>query len=94
MNNEDVIKSALKKVESQQEKEIFNVDEHWEVRGALEKRISKKPIKTVRKVVAFGNYYYYECPCCGNAFLKKWVNERQQSGFCWMCGQKLDWKGV
>lgn len=33
----------------------------------------------------------YLCPTCGNACLEKYMNERQNTMFCWNCGQKLDW---
>ena len=34
---------------------------------------------------------YYTCPTCGNCLLTEMMNERQNTGYCWDCGQRLDW---
>ena len=58
---------------------------------ALEKQIPKKPRKTDSYRGIFRRIYAYVCPTCGNACLEKQENERQDTMFCWNCGQKLDW---
>ncbi len=60
---------------------------------ALEKQIAKKPRKTNSYRGIFRRIYAYVCPNCGNACLEKQANERQDTMFCWNCGQKLDWGG-
>ena len=59
---------------------------------ALEKQIPKKPRKTDSYRGIFRRIYAYVCPTCGNACLEKQENERQDTMFCWNCGQKLDWE--
>lgn len=58
---------------------------------ALEKQIQKKPRKTDSYRGVLKRVYAYVCPTCGNACLEKYMNERQNTMFCWNCGQKLDW---
>ena len=58
---------------------------------ALEKQIPKKPRKTDSYRGIFRRIYAYVCPTCGNACLEKQENERQDTMFCWNCGQKIDW---
>lgn len=58
---------------------------------ALEKQMPKKPRKTDSYRGIFRRIYAYVCPTCGNACLEKQENERQDTMFCWNCGQKLDW---
>jgi hypothetical protein len=58
---------------------------------ALKKQIPKKPRKTDSYRGMLIRVYAYECPTCGNACLEKYMNERQNTTFCWNCGQKLDW---
>ena len=58
---------------------------------ALEKQIPKKPRKTDSYRGVLKRVYAYVCPTCGNACLEKYMNERQNTMFCWNCGQKLDW---
>ena len=59
---------------------------------ALEKQIPKKPRKTDSYRGVLKRVYAYVCPTCGNACLEKYMNERQNTMFCWDCGQKLDWR--
>lgn len=59
--------------------------------NALEKQIPKKPRKTDSYRGVLKRVYAYVCPTCGNACLEKYMNERQNTMFCWNCGQKLDW---
>lgn len=61
--------------------------------NALEKQVPKKPRKTNSYRGIFRRIYAYVCPNCGNACLEKQANERQNTMFCWNCGQKLDWGG-
>lgn len=58
---------------------------------ALEKQIPKKPRKTDSYRGVLKKVYAYVCPTCGNVCLEKYMNERQNTTFCWDCGQKLDW---
>jgi rubrerythrin len=58
---------------------------------ALEKQIPRKPRKTDSYRGVLKRVYAYVCPTCGNACLEKYMNERQNTTFCWDCGQKLDW---
>lgn len=58
---------------------------------ALEKQIPRKPRKTDSYRGVLKRVYAYVCPTCGNACLEKYMNERQNTMFCWNCGQKLDW---
>ena len=58
---------------------------------ALEKQIQKKPRKTDSYRGVLKRVYAYVCPTCGNACLEKYMNERQNTMFCWNCGQKIDW---
>ena len=34
---------------------------------------------------------YYTCQTCGNCLLTEMMNERQNTNYCWDCGQRLDW---
>lgn len=58
---------------------------------AREKQIPKKPRKTDSYRGVLKKVYAYVCPTCGNVCLEKYMNERQNTVFCWDCGQKLDW---
>ena len=62
--------------------------------NALEKQIPKKPRKTDSYRGVLKRVYAYVCPTCGNVCLEKNINERQNTMFCWNCGQKLDWSDV
>ena len=59
--------------------------------NALEKQVAKKPRKTDSYRGVLKRVYAYVCPTCGNVCLEKYMNERQNTMFCWNCGQKLDW---
>lgn len=61
---------------------------------ALERQIPKKPRKTDSYRGVLKRVYAYVCPTCGNVCLEKYMNERQNTMFCWNCGQKLDWGDV
>jgi len=58
---------------------------------ALEKQIPKNPRKTDSYRGVLKRVYAYVCPTCGNVCLEKYMNERQNTMFCWNCGQKIDW---
>ena len=60
--------------------------------NALKKQKPKKPRKTDSYRGVLKRVYAYVCPTCGNACLEKYMNERQNTMFCWNCGQKLDWE--
>lgn len=62
-----------------------------ECRAAAVKQAEKKPRKTDSYRGIFRRIYAYVCPTCGNACLEREANERQDTMFCWNCGQKLDW---
>lgn len=62
--------------------------------SAIEKQIPKKPRKTDSYRGMLIRVYAYACPTCGNACLEKYMNERQNTMFCWNCGLKLDWGDV
>ena len=62
-----------------------------------ERDIPKKPIKNQMGKISFldkiiGVEVTYTCPSCGNALLKHYMNERQETRYCWDCGQMLDWR--
>lgn len=58
---------------------------------ALEKQMPKKPRKTDSYRGVLKRVYAYACPTCHNVCLEKYMNERQNTTFCWDCGQHLDW---
>ena len=62
-----------------------------ECRVAREKQIPKKPRKTDSYRGLINKIYAYTCPMCGNACLERWANERQETMYCWNCGQRLQW---
>lgn len=58
-----------------------------------EKQIPKKPKRNnTLASKLFHKTSCYTCPTCGNGLLTKRMNERQNTRFCWDCGQKLDWR--
>lgn len=69
------------------------------LRELVEKATPKKPIKnkTGREKTSFLGKIFeiedtYTCPNCGNALLEHYMNERQETRYCWCCGQSLDWR--
>ena len=57
----------------------------------------KKPIKNEMGKISFLDKFVgieatYTCPNCGNALLKHYMNERQETRYCWDCGQALEWR--
>lgn len=58
---------------------------------ALEKQLPKKPKENEIRGGWLGKQKHYTCPTCGNCLLEEMMNERQNTGYCWDCGQRLDW---
>lgn len=58
---------------------------------ALEKQLPKKPKENGMYRGIFKKIKAYTCPTCGNCCLEEMMNERQNTDFCWNCGQRLDW---
>lgn len=56
------------------------------------KSLKKQMPKKAQCDEVFHKTFYYTCPTCGNALLTKMMNERQNTRFCWDCGQALDWE--
>lgn len=59
---------------------------------AIDKQVPQKPRKTNDYCGIFKKTYYFQCPKCGNAYLTKKMDERNDTRCCWHCGQKLDWE--
>lgn len=64
----------------------------------VDKATPKKPIKNKLGKISLldrlvGIEATYTCPNCGNALLKHYMNERQETRDCWDCGQALNWRG-
>ena len=62
-----------------------------------ERDIPKKPIKNEMGKISLLDRLIeieatYTCPNCGNALLKHYMNERQETRCCWDCGQALEWR--
>ena len=62
-----------------------------ELKEAREKQVAKKPIDNGMRSGIFATHKYYTCPRCGNVCLQKMANERQNTNYCWDCGQALKW---
>lgn len=60
----------------------------------LEKQLSKKPKENEIRGGWLGKQKHYTCPTCGNCLLTEMMNERQNTGYCWDCGQRIDWLEV
>lgn len=58
---------------------------------ALEKQLPKKTRENGMQDGLIRKIKYYTCPTCGNCLLTEMMNERQNTGYCWDCGQRLDW---
>lgn len=87
----ETIKSALAKVEAQQDNfgrmDRFNVVEHWEVRKALEKQIPRE-LTSIRKVKQYDGYDMENCPICGEPLDNSFYEKLK---YCFVCGQRIDW---
>lgn len=82
----DVVEQALEELE--QYRALGTVEE---LKDAREKQVAKKPIDNGMRSGIFATRKYYSCPRCGNACLQKMANERQNTNYCWDCGQALKW---
>lgn len=58
---------------------------------ALEKQLPRKPRENKIRGGWLGKQKHYTCPTCGNCLLEEMMNERQNTSYCWDCGQRLDW---
>lgn len=58
---------------------------------ALEKQLPKKPRENGMQDGLIRKIKYYTCPTCGNCLLTEMMSERQNTSYCWDCGQRLDW---
>lgn len=94
MNEVSLIQASIEQLErvSRSIASIGEVEDYTEVAiNALEKQILKKPRKTDSYRGVLKRVYAYVCPTCGNVCLEKYMNKRQNTMFCWNCGQKIDW---
>lgn len=62
-----------------------------ECRAAMEMQTARNPIDRNMESGIFRKRKIFTCPRCGNACLEMMMNERQNTNYCWDCGQKLDW---
>lgn len=60
----------------------------------LDRKIPKPPKKNGYYTEWFRKIYTYTCPTCGNILLTKKMNDRQDTSYCWDCGQRIDWEKV
>ena len=58
---------------------------------ALEKQLPKRPRENGMSDGLIKKTKYYTCQNCGNCLLTEMMNERQNTNYCWDCGQRLDW---
>ena len=58
---------------------------------ALEKQLPKRPRENGMSDGLIKRTKYYTCQTCGNCLLTEMMNERQNTNYCWDCGQRLDW---
>lgn len=58
---------------------------------ALEKQLPKKAKENEIRGGWLEKQKHYTCPNCGNCLLTEMMNERQNTSYCWGCGQRLDW---
>jgi rubrerythrin len=94
MNEVNLIQASIEQLErvSRSIASIGEIEDYTEVAiNALEKQILKKPRKTDSYRGVLKRVYAYVCPTCGNVCLEKYMNKRQNTMFCWNCGQKIDW---
>ena len=93
MNEVNLIQASIEQLErvSRSMASIGETEDYTEVAiNALDKQIPKKARKTDSYRGIFRRIYAYVCPTCGNACLEKQANERQDTMFCWNCGQKIE----
>ena len=58
---------------------------------ALEKQLPNRPRENGMSDGLIKKTKYYTCQTCGNCLLTEMMNERQNTNYCWDCGQRLDW---
>lgn len=58
---------------------------------SLEKQLPKRPRENGMSDGLIKKTKYYTCQTCGNCLLTEMMNERQNTNYCWDCGQRLDW---
>lgn len=58
---------------------------------ALEKQLPKRPRENGMSDGLIKKTKYYTCQTCCNCLLTEMMNERQNTNYCWDCGQRLDW---
>lgn len=61
---------------------------------ALEKQLPKRPRENGMSDGLIKKNKYYTCQTCGNCLLTEMMNERQNTNYCWDCGQRLDFGGL
>lgn len=94
MNEVSLIQASIEQLErvSKSMASIGEAEDYTEIAiNTLEKQIPKKPRKTDSYRGVLKRVYAYVCPTCGNVCLEKYMNKRQNTMFCWNCGQKIDW---
>lgn len=74
-----------------EEKKKKHIELYNTVIEALEKQLPKKAKENEIRGGWLGKQKHYTCPNCGNCLLTKMMNERQNTSYCWDCGQRLDW---
>lgn len=67
------------------------IEKRQTVIEALEKQLPKKPRENGMQDGLIRKIKYYTCPTCGNCLLTEMMSERQNTSYCWDCGQRLDW---
>ena len=86
---------ALKIINLKRVHPFYDWEEMREIRDiaikALEKQLPKKTRENGMQDGLIRKNKYYTCPTCGNCLLTEMMNERQNTSYCWDCGQKLDW---
>lgn len=105
--DEKKVREAIKAMENQiaiiqkipeylelKEKTDEQIKERQTIIKALEKQLPEKPRENGMHDGLIRKIKYYTCPTCGNCLLTEMMNERQNTSYCWDCGQKLDWSEV
>ena len=80
---------AIKVLEEARQYRVIGTPE--ECRAAVERQMARTPIYRNMESGIFRKRKIFICPRCGNACLEMMMNERQNTNYCWDCGQKLDW---
>lgn len=90
---EDLGRIARLKLENGKVAEDFLPKTFRELQELVERAIPKKPIKNKMRQEKtssldklFGPKDTYTCPNCGNALLEHYMNESQETRYCYDCG--------